>query len=281
MQRERITITLQPGIVDLLDRVVDGQKIRNRSHAVEVLLSQTLIPKSTQVLILAGGKGVNFRPLTFEMPKAMIPLGGKPLLEHTLDRLKRCGLLNVSISLGHLGNQIKEYFGDGNRFGLHITYIEQKGTTGGTAQALRQAQGYFKQEPFLLLYADVVADVDYTKFVEFHRSQKNVMVTMALASEENVCDWGVARMSGSTITSFEEKPKKPSTKSHLVNAGMYVVDPQFFDYISQADKRLESDVLPRLAEEGRLSGFPLDGLWYDIATPEIYAKAIKDKELIH
>ena len=96
-----------------------------------------------------------------------------------------------------------------------------------------------------------------------------------------MCDWGVARMSGSTITSFEEKPKKPSTKSHLVNAGMYVVDPQFFDYISQADKRLESDVLPRLAEEGRLSGFPLDGLWYDIATPEIYAKAIKDKELIH
>lgn len=280
MQRERITITLQPAIVKLLDQVVDGQKIRNRSHAVEVLLSQTLIPKSTQVLILAGGQGVDFRPLTYEIPKAMIPLGGKPLLEHTLEKLRFAGLVNVTISIGYLGKQIQEYFSDGRRFGLHIQYIEQKGALGGTAQPLRLAEHLFQQEPFLLLYADVIANIDYTKLVEFHRSQKHALVTMALASEDNVRDWGVARLSGAAVTSFEEKPKKPMTKSHLVNAGMYVVNPEFFKRIGLKARRLESDVFPRLAEEGKLAGFSLDGPWYDIATPEIYERAIKDKELL-
>lgn len=278
MQRERITITLQPGIVDLLDKLVDGQKIRNRSHAVEVLLSQTLIPRSTRVLILAGGTGVNFRPLTYEMPKAMIPLGGRPLLEHTLDRLRNAGLTNVTISLGHLGNQIREYFGDGKRFGLTISYIEQEKVR-GTAKPLFQAKSLFNQAAFLLLYADVVSDIDYTKFIEFHRSQKNVLATMALASEDNVKDWGVARLNGSTITAFEEKPKRPETKSHLVNAGMYVLDPKIFEYITKDDDRLEHDIFPRLAEEGKLSGFSLDGYWYDVATPKVYEEVINNSNI--
>ncbi|MBI4054025.1 MAG: NTP transferase domain-containing protein, partial [Candidatus Doudnabacteria bacterium] len=107
MSRTRLTITLKKTLLALIDQVIDGEKIRNRSHAIEFLLSQVLVPKETKVLVLAGGVGVNFRPLTYEMPKALIPVSGKPLLEHTLSSLRRFNLTDVTISLGYLGEKIK------------------------------------------------------------------------------------------------------------------------------------------------------------------------------
>src|SRR3989338_5903017 len=142
MQRERLTITLKNDILRLVDKFVDGDRIRNRSHAIEYLLAKTLVQPQVKVLILAGGRGVSFRPLTYELPKAMIPIRGKPLLEHTLIRLKQFNLTDVTISIGHLGEKIKNYFEDGSRLGLKISYLEQpRAGRGGTAQPLKQTEG--------------------------------------------------------------------------------------------------------------------------------------------
>lgn len=277
MRRERLTITLKESLVRALDAMVDGSRVRNRSHAVETVLTEVLGSQQIKVLILAGGPGVRFRPLTYELPKAMIPVGGKPLLEHTLDQLRQAHFVDITISVGYLGEKIKAYFGDGSRFGLHISYIDQKGSVPGTAQPLRQPGALSPNTSTLVLYGDVLAHVVYADLIEFHHSQKSTLATMALTSVERVCEWGVARLSGSKIISFEEKPKRATTKSHLVNAGIFVVEPAFGKLIQEGVVRLERDVFPRLAEDGRLAGYAFDGLWYDVSTPTVYAQVLKQK----
>lgn len=277
MSRIRLTITLKDTLLRLLDELIDGQKIRNRSHAIEILLSQTLLPKQTKVLILAGGEGVNFRPLTYEMPKSLIPVAGKPLLEHTILNLRRYNLTDVTISLGYLGEKIKEYFGDGSRWGLQISYLEQsQNKKNGTAQPVKQAAERFGGNAFLLIYGDVLTDIDFVGLLEYHRGQKNTVSTMALAPVERVSMWGVTKVIGNKIVEFEEKPNLPKTHSHLVNAGIYVMEPAIFKYINRDCMRLESDVFPRLADEGKLAAYPFEGKWYDVSTPEIYERVIKE-----
>ncbi|MBI4049241.1 MAG: nucleotidyltransferase family protein [Candidatus Doudnabacteria bacterium] len=272
MQRERLTITLKNDILKLVDKFIDGERIRNRSHAIEYLLAKTLVPPQVKVLILAGGRGVSFRPLTYELPKAMIPIKGRPLLEHTLLKLKQFNLTDVTISLGHLGEKIRNYFDDGSRLGLKISYLQQSGK-GGTAKPLKQAEGHFK-EPFLLIYGDVLADINYLDLLDFHRSQQGQVATMALASVEKVSAWGVAKLIGNKIIAFEEKPKKIQTRSHLINAGIYMLNPSIFKYISPTTDRLEKEVFPRLAEEGKLIGYPFEGSWHDVSTPKVYEEVL-------
>lgn len=278
MKRQRLTITLRDDLVKLLDRQVDGEKIRNRSHAVEVLLGQSLLPRSTRVLILAGGQGANFRPFTYEIPKAMIPVGGKPLLEHTIEQLKKFNLTDVTISTGPLGEKIQEHFGDGSKWGMEISYVEQRGNKVGTSQPLLQEEvrKKFGGDTFLVIYGDVLADIDLLDLLAFHQAQHRAAVTMALTSVERVTMWGVAKLSGARIVAFEEKPDAPHTRSHLINAGIYVMGPEIFKAIGKNSVRLESDVFPQLAEEGKLTGYPFEGAWYDVSTPKIYEEVIQE-----
>jgi len=259
-----------------LDKVIDGRQIRNRSHAIEYWLAQALTPQLTKVLILAGGEGVKFRPLTYEMPKGLIPIKGKPLLEHTLDLLKKYGFTDIVISLGHLGNKIREHFGDGSRFGVHITYLEQIKSVHGTAQPVRQAREVIGDNTFLLMYGDVLADIDLKDLLAFHSSQ-HATVTMALASVDKPTTWGIANLKGNRVTSFTEKPIRPTSASHLVNSGIYVCSPEMFESITTKSERLEKDLFPKLADANQLGGYAFSGYWYDVSTPEIYEEVINMK----
>ena len=109
-------------------------------------------------------------------------------------------------------------------------------------------------------------DINFSALLDFHSVRHNIVATMALASAENVSMWGVARLVGTRVTQFEEKPKVPKTQSHLVNAGIYVMEPTIFGYIKPEAAKLERDVLPRLAEEGKLAGYSFEGLWQDVST---------------
>ena len=271
--RDRLTITLQPELIKALDKTIDDRTIRNRSHAIEYWLTQVLIPPVTKVLILAGGEGVNFRPLTYELPKALIPIKGKPLLEHTFDLLKKYNLTDIILSVGHLGDKIRQYFGDGSRFGVKLTYLQQKNSR-GTAQPVKQAQSVIGDKRFLLIYGDVLADIDLRDLIEFHSAQHSI-VTMALASVEKPGSWGVANLQGSLVTSYKEKPVKNTSASHLVNAGIYVCEPELFNYISKSAVRLEQEVLPKLVSAKQLVGYPFSGSWHDVSTPEVYEEVIK------
>jgi len=274
MAKTRLTITLDEDLIKRIDSAVDGSKIRNRSHAIEYLLSTCLIPKSTKVLILAGGEGVNFRPLTYELPKSLLPIKGKPLLSYTLEALRDQGLTDIYISVGHLGEKIKEHFKDGSSIGVKLKYIQQEKKSQGTAIPVLEAKKYFQNEPFLVLYGDVLAKIDYLDLVDFHSSQRGV-ATVALASVEKTAMWGVASVQGNRIFDFVEKPKT-KTKSHLINAGIYVLSPEIFKYIPKDARRLEKDVFPRLASEGKLYAYPFESDWYDVSSPEVYEKVLKN-----
>ncbi|MFN3301731.1 MAG: sugar phosphate nucleotidyltransferase [Patescibacteria group bacterium] len=274
MRRQRLTITLKKDLIDLLDQQIDKEKLRNRSQAIEYFLSQLLLPKVTKVLILAGGQGVKFRPFSYEIPKVLIPIKGKPLLEYTLENLKKYNFSEIVISIGHLGRKIKEYFKDGKKFGLNISYLFQEGKILGTAQPVKQAEQIFKKETFLVIYGDVLTIIDYQDLLNFHFSHKGI-VTMALASVSEPSDWGVAEMRGDLITNFLEKPKEKKFHSHLVNAGIFVCQPEIFKYIKKTSERLEKDVFPILAHEKKLFGYPFEGDWYDLSTPEIYEEVLK------
>lgn len=275
MSRERLTITLRNDLLKQLDASIDGERLRNRSHAIEYYLSRALGGSTLKVLILAGGKPVYFESEQKSLPKAMVKIAGKPLLEQTLQRLKSAKLLDVYISIGEGGESIEKYFGDGSQMGLHISYLRQLEGNQGNAQPVLQAKEYFKSN-FLLLYGDVLCNVDYGEFAEFHRSQKSAVCTMALTSSESVDMWGLARLQGNRIVEFEEKPQSPKTFSRLINAGVYLMEPGIFSYISPSASKLERDVFPRLAEEGKLYGYPFEGLWLDISSSAAYKQAVKE-----
>jgi mannose-1-phosphate guanylyltransferase len=308
MNRERLTITLRNDLVKALDAEIDGERLRNRSHAIEYFLSRSLGLKAVKVLILAGGKPVYFESEKQSLPKAMVKIAGKPLLEQTLQRLKAAKLTDIYISVGDSGKVIEDYFGDGSQMGISITYIHQQTGNKGNAQPVLQAKEYFHNS-FLLLYGDVLSDIDYGDFVEFHKGQKTAVCTMALASlasTDAVEQWGLAKLQGNRIVAFEEKPSNPKTFSRLVNAGIYMLEPEFFAAInhkadpsrsaraeadpsrsaraeadpSRADRaeadKLESNVFPRLAEESKLFGYPYEGLWLDISNSAAYKQAMRE-----
>lgn len=272
--RTRLTITLKPELLKALDKVIDGKQIRNRSHAIEYWLGQALIPQVTKVLILVGGEGVKFRPLTYELPKALIPIKGRPLLEHTIELLKRSGFNDIVLSVGYLGDKVREHFGDGSRFGVKISYLEQKKVNRGTAQPVREAASVVGNSTFVLIYGDVLADIDLKDLLAFHAVQR-MPVTMALTSVEQPMSWGVASLKGNRVVGFSEKPKQSMSASHLVNSGIYVCEPEVFSEISANSERLEKDFLPALAEAGQLAGYPFSGYWYDVSTPEVYERALR------
>jgi len=274
MNRERLTITLRNDLLNALDAEIDGERLRNRSHAIEYYLSRSLGHKTVKVLILAGGSPVYFESEKKALPKAMVKIAGKPLLEQTLQKLKAAKLTEIYISVGEGGNIIEDYFKDGREMGLNISYILQQKENLGNAQPLSEAKEYFKDD-FLMLYGDVLSDIDFGDFVEFHRSQKHAVCTMALAATDEVSMWGVARLQGNKIVAFEEKPSVPKTFSRLVNAGLCMMKPEIFSYITPKAKKLESDVFPRLAEEGKLFGYPYEGLWLDISNSAAYKAALK------
>ena len=275
--RERLTITLKKDILDALDANIDGDRLRNRSHAIEFYLSKSLGQKALKVLILAGGKPVDFGAAHGgKMPKAMVKIAGKPLLEHTLLKLKNAKFTEVIISMSEGGEAIKDYFKNGENFGLSIHYIQQGNKTKGTAQAVLEAKNHLGSGNFLLLYGDVLSDIDYTDLAQFHSLNKPAVCTMALTSTESAELWGLAKMQGSKIVDFEEKPQNPKTFSRLVNAGIYLVEPEIFRYITSQAVKLESDVFPRLAEEGKLYGYLHEGLWLDISSSAAYKQAVKE-----
>lgn len=272
--KKRATFTIEADILERVSKEIDGLKIKNMSHAVEILLLKAMganIPK--QALILAGGKGTRLKPITHEIPKPLVPLQGKPILEYSLDLFKKFGIKDVLISIGFKGDKIKEYFGDGKRFGVNITYIEEQEPL-GTAGPLRLAKKFIKGS-FIACNADELKDIDLMDMFMFHKDNKAVG-TIALTSVDDTSKYGVAKLAGNKILEFVEKPAKENAPSNFINSGLYILEPKIIDYIPEGFAMLEKDVFPKLATEGKLFGYPFSGYWKPIGTLEQYEEAIND-----
>ena len=256
-----------------IDSIIDGREIRNRSHAMESLLSKSLNSTGLKtVLILAGGHGTRLRPITYEIPKPLVPVHGRPILEHQLELLKKYDVRNIILSIGYMSDKIKEHFGNGSKFGVKITYIEEK-TPMGTGGAVKLAESMLN-ETFAVLNVDTLMKPDIAHIHDFHKKE-GTPVTILLDTQRSPEALGVVKMKGNRIVSFDEKPKEFVTS--LVNSGLYILEPTVFSHIPKNKPcSLEKDVFPKLVNKGHISGFVHDGPVYDVGTHERYEKAIKE-----
>jgi NDP-sugar pyrophosphorylase family protein len=274
--KERITITIEKNLIKAIDNKVDGTKIKNRSHAIETIISKALGSGGIKkAFILAGGKGTRLRPITHEIPKPMIPVQGRPILEHVINLFKKYDIRDIIISIGYKGEKIKEYFGDGAKFGIKITYIEETEPL-GTAGPLLLAKDLLK-ETFVMTNADELKDIDLDDMYNFHKANK-AMATIALTTVKDPSAYGVAKLRGSKIVEFVEKPKLEEAPSNLINAGLYILEPEVISMVPKRKDvvKIETEVFPKIAKAEKLYGYHFEGQWFDTGTPERYEQAIHE-----
>lgn len=275
IMKERVTLTLDTNVLNKVDKRIDGFKVKNRSHAVELLLLRALGENTPKIgLILAGGKGTRLRPITEEIPKPLIPVHGKPVIQHTIELFKRHGIKKVLLSVGYMADKIKNYFGDGSQLGIEIVYVEESKPQ-GTAGPLRLAKRYLT-DSFVMCNADELKDIDLEEMFIMHKGN-NALATIALTTIEDTSAYGVAKLHGSRILEFIEKPKKGDAPSNLINSGLYILEPAILAYIPEGKEpvSVEREVFPKVAADNKLFGFPFSGQWFDTGTMERYEKALK------
>ncbi len=272
--KERVTLTIDAELLSQLDKTIDGLQIKNRSHATEILLRKAMGKNTVKkALVLAGGKGTRMKPITEELPKVMVPLAGKPILQHTINHLKRYGITDIVLAVGYKADKVKEYFKDGSEFGVNITYIVEDKPL-GTSGPLQLAKEHLK-ETFVCCNADEIKDIDIIDMYMFHK-KNNATATIALTTVDDTSKFGVANLQGDKIIEFVEKPKH-NPPSKLINSGFYIFEPEVINFVPKIGySMIEYDVFPKIAAEKKLFGYSFIGYWQELGTMESYAKAIKD-----
>ncbi|MBT3297578.1 nucleotidyltransferase family protein [archaeon] len=221
-------------------------------------------------IILAGGLGTRLRPLTEEIPKPLLPIKGKPMIEHSILHMKKHGVKNFVLSIGYKADKIQQYFGDGSKFGVNISYsIEEKPL--GTGGAVKQAVTCL-DKPFILAWGDNLMDINYAKLFDTHKLN-GTKITMALTPREDVEHFGVAKLEKNKIAFFVEKPKRRDAPSNLINAGAFVIEPEVLDYLPQGKSSIERDLFERMACFGQISAYKHEGQWFPTDTLEKYQHA--------
>jgi mannose-1-phosphate guanylyltransferase len=211
-------------------------------------------------VILAGGEGLRLRPLTVDVPKAMIVAAGKPLLEWILEGLKENGIRNIIIGVAYKKEKIMDYFGDGKRFGVAINYSNHT-VEGGTAEGFRVAiERYVNDGVFLAMNGDeLVGDLSVSDFVSFHRSSGSI-ATIAVGPLRS--PYGVVELEGTDVVGFQEKP---ILHSHFVSIGTYVFSREILDYMPN-EGDVERTTFPKLASIRKLKAYVHDGFWATVNT---------------
>jgi len=224
---------------------------------------------------MAGGEGTRLRPLTSNVPKPMLPLANQPMMERIVRLLQEHGFDEIVVTVAFLANAIRTYFGDGSEFGVRMVYATEE-TPLGTAGSVRNAMDEL-DERFLVISGDVLTDLDLSAAVAFHEERKS-MATIALKAMDNPLEFGIVitRPDGS-IERFLEKPTWGQVFSDTINTGVYVLEPEIFDYIPEGQVDFSSDVFPALLDAGQpLYGYVAEGYWEDVGTLEAYVKAHQD-----
>jgi len=224
-----------------------------------------------KAILLAGGLGTRLRPLTNETPKPLLPIKGKPIIEHTMLNLKKHGITEIILSIGYKAEKIQEYFGNGEKLGVEIEYCiedEPLGTGGAIKMATENIKG-----PFVLLWGDNLSDVNVTQMIDFHK-ERSAKLTMLLTQREDTENWGCAVLDGEHIVSFVEKPKREEAPSTWINAGVFIVDPSAIVMLPDGKSSFEHECLEKLCgAEGSVFAFLHKGQWFPTDNLDKYNKA--------
>jgi mannose-1-phosphate guanylyltransferase len=228
-----------------------------------------------QALILAGGEGTRLRPLTSTIPKAVVPLVGRPLISYMLEWLRGHGVDEAILSCGFMADGVRRVLGDGSALGVKLQYIEEPRPL-GTGGALRLAQDLL-HDRFLMLNGDMLTDLDLTAQLAEHE-RTGARVTLGLIGVEDPSAYGLVRRDGQGgVTEFVEKPSPDEIDSNLISVGAYVIEREVLDSLPSAGTKfsIEREVFPELVGDG-LYGHESVGYWLDLGTPERYLQATFD-----
>ena len=230
-----------------------------------------------KAVILAGGFATRLRPLSCSRPKTLFPIVNKPLLEWIFEHLANNGADEAILAV----NALTQFYIRQQklpRHGLKVRYsIDPPRMPLGTAGPVKKAEKLIgHDEPFIVLNGDIFVDINYRALFEIHK-KCNALATIALCKVKDPCRYGVAELEdGNRIKRFIEKPAKDKAPSNLINAGVYILSPKVIDYIpSRRAVSVEREIFPKLAEEGKLYGYHINGVWMDIGKPEEYLETNK------
>jgi mannose-1-phosphate guanylyltransferase len=242
-----------------------------------------------KAMILAAGKGTRIRPITYTIPKPLIPILQKPVMEFLVELLRTHGFDQIMVNVSHLANEIENYFRDGQKFGVHIAYsfegrIEDGNLIGealGSAGGMKRIQDFnpFFDDTFVVLCGDALIDLDLATAVKWHK-EKGAIATIVMKSvpKEQVSSYGVVVTDETgRIKAFQEKPSVNEALSTDINTGIYIFEPEIFKYIpSGCEYDIGSELFPHLVEIGApFYGISMDFEWVDIGKVPDYWQAIR------
>jgi dTDP-glucose pyrophosphorylase len=218
--------------------------------------------RSNVMVIMAGGKGTRLHPQTENCPKPMLPINGKPILEHIIDRARVEGFSHFILAINYLGHMIEEYFGDGESFDVKIEYLREDSPL-GTAGALSLLETV-PNSPFIVTNGDVLTDIHYGELLDFH-VQYNSTATMAVRIHEWQNPFGVVQTQGIEITGYEEKPISRTS----INAGVYAMDPAALSFLTKSAPCDMPDLFKLIQDKGkRTVAYPVHERWLDVGRPD-------------
>jgi NDP-sugar pyrophosphorylase family protein len=221
-------------------------------------------------VVMAGGKGTRLRPLTYAIPKPLLPVGERPILEILLAQLKRSGFTVVYVSTGYKAELIKSYFGDGARLGLKIKYVDEPEAL-GTAGALALLKNRLVS-PFLMINGDILTKLDYAKFFNFHVSGSAAMTVGGVDYRVQI-PFGVIESRNGVVSGVTEKP----TADYLVAAGIYALSPEALDGLDAPVRLDVPDLMTKLLKEGKkVLTYRITDPWLDVGKLSDYEKASEE-----
>lgn len=279
--------------VEFPERIWNTVKEKKGSGSIKDFLIR-LIEKEFELrkikaFILAGGEGARLKPITESIPKAMIPVGYKPLLEYNLDLIANSGITDVVLLIGKLGNRIMKHFGQ-NWNGLELSYVSEA-TNLDTAGAIYNAKNLISGT-FIVMNSDILTNINLSNVIDYHKNQSNENIAticgisvsnyyqlMGKTSEKGLfTDYGVFYindLSDCQVVKFEETPTKTQLDGYI-NTGIYIFEPQIIDYLIESEgKSISNDIIPLLIKDNQLKAYisPKNVFWIDVAHPERWSKA--------
>jgi len=230
-----------------------------------------------KAVVMAGGFGSRIQPLTNSRPKPMLPIVNRPMMEHTMMTLKDIGITEFIVLLYFKPEIIQDYFKDGSKFGIKISYVLPDDDY-GTAGAVKLAQELIGDDNFIIISGDLVTDFDFKKILDFHKS-KNSQLSIVLTPVENPLQFGVVIANeDNVIEKFLEKPSWGEVFSDTINTGIYIIEPEILNYIPE-NKNFDfaKDLFPLLMDSDiELIGYNIEGYWRDVGNPESYREVFED-----
>lgn len=227
-----------------------------------------------KAVVMAGGEGTRLRPLTSNRPKPLVPILGKPIAQHIVEHLKRAGIEDIVVTLYYLGDEIRNYFGDGSDLGVNLLYSVEESPL-GTAGSVKQAEEHLSDGTFVIVSGDALTDLNIEKALAFHR-EKGAEATLILQHVANPLEFGVVMTEpDGRIQRFLEKPSWGEVFSDTVNTGMYILEPSVFD-LMEPGKSFDwsQDIFPKmLAAKRPLFGYVMNEYWCDVGSLDQYRQA--------